>query len=81
MPVLGAGPSKQKWYKISTFEPVDLGEIFWLAVNFVGGEMLYPTNEDSRSLLAPDFAQVNPHTNCQLQVQTRQIGALDPLTK
>ena len=32
MPAPRAGPSKQKWYKMSTFEPVDLGEMFWLAV-------------------------------------------------
>jgi hypothetical protein len=32
MPALGAGPSKRKWYKISTFEIVDLAEMFWVAV-------------------------------------------------
>ena len=33
MAALGAAPSKRKWYKISTFEIVDLAEMFWVAVN------------------------------------------------
>ena len=48
MAALGAAPSKRKWYKISTFEIVDLAEMFWVAVNWVcplssGARRLAPT--------------------------------------
>jgi len=35
MTALGAAPSKQKWYKISTIETLDLAEMFWVAVDYV----------------------------------------------